>query len=449
MAKEKEELQLEIADIQTQTIKEEGRIATLQDLYSKIDKTKYVIELSNEDIADVDSTIVNPTYALVNKIESDIYFTVDKKLVITKVEVKGKVSQKEEKVKISNIIWTSGKASVELSTKETGTIEYKVGKDGIYQAGTTISNLSNGDIVYTRVNNNGTYTDEDILEIKDTIEPEEFTITASDITYEGVKLTGSTLDLQTGIRDYTYVAETKTNEIVKEIANQTVTEYTITGLNEETEYVVYMLAYDNAGNLRKSNEVKVKTKGSPKITTFDFINNKNDFEDIEGKCIADENGLRADTYENTGDLWSYATTKIQKDIDWNSNFEIIANIIFENNNINSKMGGIEIQFYSGDKVQNTIRIVDWWIGYQWVQVDLRSKDSIYYDETAKVQASGEYKIIRKENKIKAMLNNKVLGETDYKELEKCDNIKIKFRKYQSNNTPTVSLKELIIKTQLQ
>ena len=449
MAKEKEELQLEIADIQTQTIKEEGRIATLQDLYSKIDKTKYVIELSNEDIADVDSTIVNPTYALVNKIESDIYFTVDKKLVITKVEVKGKVSQKEEKVKISNIIWTSGKASVELSTKETGTIEYKVGKDGIYQAGTTISNLSNGDIVYTRVNNNGTYTDEDILEIKDTIEPEEFTITASDITYEGVKLTGSTQDLQTGIRDYTYVAETKTNEIVKEIANQTVTEYTITGLNEETEYVVYMLAYDNAGNLRKSNEVKVKTKGSPKITTFDFINNKNDFEDIEGKCIADENGLRADTYENTGDLWSYATTKIQKDIDWNSNFEIIANIIFENNNINSKMGGIEIQFYSGDKVQNTIRIVDWWIGYQWVQVDLRSKDSIYYDETAKVQASGEYKIIRKENKIKAMLNNKVLGETDYKELEKCDNIKIKFRKYQSNNTPTVSLKELIIKTQLQ
>ena len=73
MAKEKEELEIEIANIQTQIIKEEGRIATLQDLYSKIDKTKYVIELSNEDIADVDSTIVNPTYALVNKIGSDIY----------------------------------------------------------------------------------------------------------------------------------------------------------------------------------------------------------------------------------------------------------------------------------------------------------------------------------------------------------------------------------------
>ena len=434
-AEAKEKLEQEILNVQIQAV-QEGKDFNLKYLKEKIDKTKYEITLDDDE---------NPTIAVIKEIGSNYYLTVDSKLKVTKVEEQ---QPKPQYVKFSDLTWTSGKASIELSTKEAGTIEYKVGKDGIYQAGTTISNLSNGDIVYVRVNNNGTYTDEDILEIKDKIEPEEFTITASDITYEGVKLTGSTQDLQTGIRDYTYVAISG-DTIVKEIKNQTVTEYTITELNEETEYVVYMLAYDNAGNVRKSNEVKVKTKGRPKITTFDFINNKNDFEDIEGKCIADENGLRADTYENTGDLWSYATTKIQKDIDWNSNFEIIANIIFENNNINSKMGGIEIQFYSGDKVQNTIRIVDWWIDYQLVQVDLRSKDSIYYDETAKVQASGEYKIIRKENKIKAMLNNKVLGETDYKELEKCDNIKIKFRKYQSNNTPTVSLKELIIKTQLQ
>ena len=53
---------------------------------------------------------------------------------------------------------------------------------------------------------------------------------------------------------------TKTNEIVKEITNQTQIEYIITGLNENTEYVVYMLAYNNVGNARKSNEVTTKTR---------------------------------------------------------------------------------------------------------------------------------------------------------------------------------------------
>ena len=259
IAKEKEELQLEIADIQTQTIKEEGRVATLQDLYNKIDKIKFAIEISNDEIADIDSTIVNPTYAVVNKIESNIYFTVDKKLEIIKVEVKGKTTQKAEIVKVSNIIWENGKVTVELTTKETGTIEYKVGEDGIYQTGTTINNLKHGDIVYTRVNNNGTYTEEETKEIKDTIEPEEFKIEASDITTDSIKISGSTQDNQTGLATYSYVVATKTNVIVQEIAGQTVTEYTITGLESGTEYIVYMLAYDNAGNVRKSNEVSIKT----------------------------------------------------------------------------------------------------------------------------------------------------------------------------------------------
>ena len=269
IAKEKEELEIEIVDIQTQTIKEEGKIATLQDLYNKIDKAKYTIELSNEEIANLDSTIANPTYALVNKIESDIYFTVDRKLEITKVEVKGKVAQKEEIVKVSNITWSNGKATVELATKETGTIEYKVGENGIYQTGTTINNLNNGDIVYTRVNNNGEYTEEEQKEIKDTILPEKFEITTSDLTYEKVKLKGNTQDNQTGIAKYSYVAATKTNEIVQEITDQTVTEYTITDLAPETEYIVYMLAYDKAGNVRKSNEVTVTTTSMKKFRQVD------------------------------------------------------------------------------------------------------------------------------------------------------------------------------------
>ena len=250
-AEAKEKLEQEILNVQIQAI-QEGKEFNLKYLKEKIDKTKYEITLDDEE---------NPTTAVIKEIGSNYYLTVDSKLKVTKVEEK---APKLQYIKFSELTWTSGKASVELSTKEAGTIEYKVGKDGIYQAGTTISNLSNGDIVYARINNNGTYTDEETLEIKDTIAPEEFTITASDITYEGVKLTGSTQDLQTGIKDYTYVAATQTNEIVKEIVNQTATEYTITGLDAETEYVVYMLAYDNAGNVRRSKEEIITTKAEPK-----------------------------------------------------------------------------------------------------------------------------------------------------------------------------------------
>ena len=248
-AEAKEKLEQEILNVQIQAV-QEGKEFNLKYLKEKIDKTKYEITLDDEE---------NPTTAVIKEIGSNYYLTVDSKLKVTKVEEK---APKPQYIKFSTLTWTSGKASVELSTKETGKIEYKVGKDGIYQAGTTISNLSNGDIVYARINNNGTYTDEETLEIKDTILPEEFTITTSDITYEGVKLTGSTQDLQTGIKDYTYVAASG-DTIVKEIKNQTLTSYEITGLSAETEYVVYMLAYDKAGNVRKSNEVTVTTTKMP------------------------------------------------------------------------------------------------------------------------------------------------------------------------------------------
>ena len=303
-AEAKEKLEQEILNIQIQAV-QEGKDFDLKYLKEKIDKTKYEITLDDEE---------NPTTAVVKEIGSNYYLTVDSKLKVTKVEEQ---QPKPQYVKFSELTWTSGKASVELSTKETGTIEYKVGKDGIYQAGTTISNLSNGDMVYTRVNNNGTYTDEDILEIKDTIEPEEFTIKTSNITTDSVKLTGNTQDLQTGIRDYTYVAETKTNEIVKEIANQIVTEYTITGLNEETEYVVYMLAYDNAGNLRKSNEVTITTTKIPtKAILGEYIdypidlnnNGKTDdwviFYKADGNAEGEETG--GAYAENVGDYYIIA-----------------------------------------------------------------------------------------------------------------------------------------------
>ena len=235
---------------------EENRAATLNDLYARIDKNKYAIELKFDPVATTANVNSTPTYSIVNKIGSMYYFTVDSKLVITDVETR---EPKVSYITFSDITWNEGKASITLSTKEQGTIEYKVGEDGVYAPGTTISNLSHGDTVYARINNNGEYTEEETKVIYDGIKPEEFSITTSDLTYNSVKLTTTgTTDNQTGLASYTYVAENN-GTIVQEIPNQTVTEYPITGLEEQTEYVVYMLAYDNAGNVRKSNEVTVTT----------------------------------------------------------------------------------------------------------------------------------------------------------------------------------------------
>ena len=163
-------------------------------------------------------------------------------------------------IKFSEVTWENGKASIEISSLNTKYIEYQVNDTlGTWQSGTKVENLQLGDTVYARINNNGEYTEEKTKVIHDGIKPEEFTVTTSDLTYNNVKLTTTgTTDNQTGLASYTYVAENNGN-IVQEIPNQTVKEYPITGLEEQTEYVVYMLAYDNAGNVRKSNEVKVTT----------------------------------------------------------------------------------------------------------------------------------------------------------------------------------------------
>ena len=245
-AEAKERLEQEILNIQIEAVKE-GKEFSLKYLNEKLDKTKYEIILDAEE---------NPTIEVIKEINSNFYLTVDSELNIIKVEEK---EPKPQYIKFGEVTWENGKASITLTTKENGTIEYKVGENGVYVAGTTISNLNNGDMVYARINNNGTFTDEQTIKIEDKIQPEEFKIEISNITSESVQLSGSTTDNQTGIKDYTYVVATG-DTIVKEIKNQTITEYTIDGLESATEYIVYMLAYDNAGNVRKSNEKIVTTE---------------------------------------------------------------------------------------------------------------------------------------------------------------------------------------------
>ena len=174
-------------------------------------------------------------------------------------------------VEVGEIVWNEdGSVSIETSTSLTGNIEYQVNataEDG-WQTGPLPTNLGHGDKLYVRVNDGTTATEPQEIEIKDTIKPEEFTITVSEenITHNSIKIISEgTQDKQTGIRDYSFVVESE-RIVLKEIIKQNVTERIVEDLNAETEYVVYMLAYDNAGNVRKSNEVTVTTKSVPVVS---------------------------------------------------------------------------------------------------------------------------------------------------------------------------------------
>ena len=197
--------------------------------------------------------------------------------MLAKVEYEGRKSVNKsvsyldsiDIISFTDVTWKDGKASIGIISLNPEYIEYQINStSGIWIKPTlasgdnivTVENLNNTDIVYVRINNETNIVDTASITILDNVPPASFTINVSDIAYDGFIISGSTQDSESGIASYTYVVTTKTNEIVKEITNQTQIEYIITELNENTEYVVYMLAYDNVGNARKSNEVTTKTR---------------------------------------------------------------------------------------------------------------------------------------------------------------------------------------------
>lgn len=137
-----------------------------------------------------------------------------------------------------------------------GEMEYQVNgeKEGNWQKGNEVSGLNVGDILYIKVN--GTIQK---MEIKDEKRPTDFeieisSINARDIT---VNLKTPSTDEESGIKSYTFVVEMDGNKIEK--TNITTSELKITGLKPTTSYKVYVIAYDNAGNSTKSNEIEITT----------------------------------------------------------------------------------------------------------------------------------------------------------------------------------------------
>ena len=258
----KEKVELAIVEVQVEEVTSTGRL-TLQKLYETLESKDSNITLNEYAEGDTELT---GTYTLNGKTYS---FTINNKF---EVETGDAEEVAAKPIKFGELVWNAdGTVGVDATTELAGNIEYQVnGTDGEWKTGSLPTNLQVGDKLYVRVNDGTNVTEPQEIEIKDTVLPEEFEISvpAEDITYESLKITSEgTEDKQTGIENYTFVV-TKDGTAVKEIKNQTVTEYEIQGLSPETEYVVYMLAYDKSGNVRKSNEVTVTTPAIPAAKTY-------------------------------------------------------------------------------------------------------------------------------------------------------------------------------------
>ena len=168
--------------------------------------------------------------------------------------------------------WTSGKASIQISTNTNYYIEYQVnGTSGSWTkaatAGTsiTVQNLNHNDIVYARLTDgtsSGNYAN---VTIVDTIPPEAFNITVSNVSETSIKIEGSTTDAESGIKDYSYYVKMSSGTVVNKKEHTTDTSWEVTGL---TNGIVYMIAYDNAGNETKSDEKKI-TVQKPLVVKYD------------------------------------------------------------------------------------------------------------------------------------------------------------------------------------
>ena len=253
----KEKIETAVLQVQVEEVVETGRL-TLQKLYKNLESKDSNITLNEYVEGD---TQLTGTYLFNGK---EYSFIIDSNFIVTLGEIE---EAEPQPISFGEITWTSGKASITITTELTGTIEYQINgtADGSWTSGDTVSNLNNGDIVYARINDGVAVSEVQQKEIKDTILPESFEITVAEdsITYEAITVsTTGTTDNQTGLKDYSFVV-TKAGIVVQEVTGQTVTEYPVKGLSAETEYIVYMLAYDNAGNVRKSNEVTVTTEKMP------------------------------------------------------------------------------------------------------------------------------------------------------------------------------------------
>ena len=152
---------------------------------------------------------------------------------------------------VNGPIWENRKAKVTLSTQTEFTIQYQVnGTNGEWIEGTEITELVHGDTIYARLWDGTNAGEAASLKIEDKISP-KVTVNAGNITTNSIEVTVRSEDNETGLAStpsYTYYIKKNIDSTYQEIFTGTETQYTFTGLEQETEYDIKVTVKDIAEN---------------------------------------------------------------------------------------------------------------------------------------------------------------------------------------------------------
>ena len=249
IAKYEEELGMCVLDLQ---IEEAGNF-NMNVLRSKfVEKVK---ENENTDDIEIVSEEGNATIEGVYK---GYEFTIDEKYVVhigkksTGIRVITELSPKgytNQNVTATIVISCNNGISTIKQTKPSS--ETAINVNGAKEYTITKSDISENTIYEYEITDSQENKTTKTIEITtiDKNAPADFTITAEN-TAEGLKITGTTTDAESGIDKYEYYAKKSTDsDYTKYNSNP------ITGLAGGT-YSVYAVAYDKAGNTKQSNTVE-------------------------------------------------------------------------------------------------------------------------------------------------------------------------------------------------
>ena len=159
---------------------------------------------------------------------------------------------------------TKGSVTVEITTTTGYMIQYRKGETGNYSRYTGAFTVEENTAIYAKLANSsgvtGGYITGNVQNI-DKIAPNEFTPTIGTITTNSIVVNARTEDtgsigcaaVNTGIKEYRYYA----NGVLQHTGLEE--SVTITGLTAGTEYSIYVIAEDKAGNTTTSNAVTAET----------------------------------------------------------------------------------------------------------------------------------------------------------------------------------------------
>lgn len=269
--KDNNKFTITVDEIKTSSIRVTGDSSSLKDFdvanFTYVAQTSNLNQIKVEHVTDISYTVTGLSQGTTYTVYMLAY---DKAGNERKSNVKTVTTEsipdgtKQGAITFGTTTWTSGKASIQISTNTNYYIEYQVnGTSGSWTkaatAGTsiTVQNLNHNDIVYARLTDgtsSGNYAN---VTIVDTIPPEAFTIKVSNASETSIKIKGTATDNQSGIKDYSYYVKTSSGTVVNKKEHTTDASWDVTGLTNGTEYIVYMIAYDNVGNETKSNEKKI------------------------------------------------------------------------------------------------------------------------------------------------------------------------------------------------